>query len=166
MLHIQSNIERSAKAARIATAAAFFFDGVTFATWVTRIPVIQERLHLSNALLGGVLLMMSLGAVIMMPIMGRLVASHGSRVGLPCAVASFGAALVLPALAVGPVSLGLALLILGVGFGAVNVSTNAQAVTVERHYPKPIMAAFHAMFSLGGIAGAIIGSIAAGLQIA
>ena len=36
---------------------------------------------------------------------------------------------------------------------------NAQAVLVERSYKKPIMAAFHGVFSLGMFAGAAIGTL-------
>jgi MFS family permease len=147
--------------ARWATSTAFFLDGLTFATWVTRIPAIQERLHLSNAVLGICLLMTSLGALVTMPIVGRLVVSRGSRLMATIATAAFGISLVLPALATGPISLGIFLFIFGCGFGAVNISANAQAVAVERKYASPIMGSFHATFSLGGIAGAGLGSLAA-----
>ena len=80
-------------------------------------------------------------------------------------MALFGAGLFLPALAVGVLTLSGSLLIFGGGFGAINVSANAQAVTVERAYGKPIMSSFHALFSLGGIAGAGIGSLASAHHI-
>ncbi|HEY2584233.1 MAG TPA: MFS transporter [Tepidisphaeraceae bacterium] len=161
MLHDISISRRAQKAARIATATAFFLDGMTFATWVSRIPAVQERLHLRNATLGVALLMMSLGALLTMPLMGRLVARRGSRVGTVLAVAVFGAALPGPGVATGVITLGLALFAAGVGFGAVNVAANAQAVAVERRYGRPIMGSFHATFSFGGIVGAILGSLAA-----
>jgi MFS family permease len=161
MLHDLSLSERNRTAARIGTATAFFLDGLTFATWVSRIPAVQERLHLRNATLGIALLMMSLGALVTMPLMGRLVARRGSRFGTVLAVAAFGAALPGPALAGGVVTLSLALFVAGAGFGAINVAANAQAVAVEPRYGRPIMASFHAVFSLGGIVGAILGSLAA-----
>jgi Na+/melibiose symporter-like transporter len=37
---------------------------------------------------------------------------------------------------------------------------NSQAVVVERAYPRPIMAAFHAMWSIGGAFAALIGAAA------
>jgi hypothetical protein len=40
---------------RIATSVFFFIAGLTFATWASRIPAIQAKLHLSDAGLGGVL---------------------------------------------------------------------------------------------------------------
>lgn len=152
-------------AARFATAAAFFLDGVTFATWVTRIPVIQEQLHLRNAVLGVALLMISLGAMISMPLAGRFTARFGSRVMSAFTVGLFGAGLLLPGYATSIWSLCVALLVFGTGFGGINVAANAQAVTVERAYGRPIMASFHAIFSLGGIVGAAIGSVAAARHV-
>jgi predicted MFS family arabinose efflux permease len=38
-----------------------------------------------------------------------------------------------------------------------DVSMNAHAVEVERGYERPIMGAFHAYFSLGGLAAALVG---------
>jgi MFS family permease len=151
--------------ARIAASAAFFLDGFTFANWVTRIPAVQEQLHLRNATLGVALLMTSLGALLTMPIIGRLIARHGSRLVTTLAVGGFGASLVLPGLAGGSVSLAAALFVFGCGFGAVNVAINSQAVSVERRYRIPIMGSFHATFSFGGIAGAAAGSLAAAAHL-
>nr|WP_280346374.1 MFS transporter [Nocardia neocaledoniensis] len=63
-----------------------------------------------------------------------------------------------PGLATGPVALGIALACFGLGNGALDVSMNTQAVHVERAYRRPIMSAFHAMFSGGGFAGALVGA--------
>jgi len=151
--------------ARLAASAAFFLDGFTFANWVTRIPAVQERLQLRNATLGIALLMTSLGALLTMPIVGRLIARRGSRLVTTLAVSAFGASLVLPGLAGGSVSLAAALFVFGCGFGAVNVAINSQAVSVECGYGVPIMGSFHATFSFGGIAGAAAGSLAAAAHL-
>lgn len=42
---------------------------------------------------------------------------------------------------------------------------NAHAVAVERAYGRPIMSSFHALFSIGGIAGACLGAVMAGLKV-
>jgi MFS family permease len=166
MLHDSSNTVISIdtplplRRARWVASTAFFLDGLTFATWVTRIPTVQDQLGLRNSTLGFALLMMSVGALLSMPITGQVVARFGSRAALVFAIVLFGSGLLLPGLAVGALSLSAALLIFGTGFGALNIAANAQAVSVEREYGRPIMASFHAMFSLGGIAGAGIGSLA------
>ena len=56
---------------------AFFLDGITFSTWVSRIPAVQEQLRLSNGALGCALFMMSIGALVSMPITGRISARRG-----------------------------------------------------------------------------------------
>jgi hypothetical protein len=42
------------------------------------------------------------------------------------------------------------------------VAMNAHGVTVERRLGRPVMSGFHAMYSLGGTAGAVLGALAAG----
>jgi MFS family permease len=151
--------------ARHAATTAFFLDGFTFGSWVTRIPAVQEKLHLSNATLGFALLMSSVGALVTMPLVGRLAARHGSRLATTLSVLLFGASLVLPGLATGAFTLGLGLFLFGCGFGGVNVAANSQAVSVERRHGEPIMGSFHASFSFGGIVGAGIGSLAAAARV-
>jgi predicted MFS family arabinose efflux permease len=77
------------------------------------------------------------------------------------AAVAFAAALALPALMPTLPLLTLALVLLGAGNGALGVAMNAQAAAVERQYGRPIMSSFHALFSLGGLAGAGLGGLAA-----
>ncbi|WP_245720472.1 MFS transporter [Nocardia uniformis] len=69
-------------------------------------------------------------------------------------------AIIGPAFATNTVTLALALAAYGVGFGALDVAMNAQAVEVESRYPRPIMSAFHALFSAGSLVGALAGAAA------
>ena len=61
------------------------------------------------------------------------------------------------ALAHSGVALAIALGAVGLANGLMDVSMNAHAVEVERGYERPIMGAFHAYFSLGGLAAALVG---------
>ena len=70
---------RSARMARWAVSAIFFLTGAGTANWAVRIPAVQERLGLTPGQLGIALLGVSAGAILAMPIAGRLVARHGSR---------------------------------------------------------------------------------------
>jgi fucose permease len=54
--------------------------------------------------------------------------------------------------------------VLGFATGTAEVGMNAAAVDVERDYGRPIMAAFHGVFSIGTVVGALVG--AAGFAIA
>ncbi|MFE2102223.1 MFS transporter, partial [Streptomyces sp. NPDC059468] len=55
-----------------------------------------------------------------------------------------------------------ALLVFGFGNGCLDVSMNAHAVHVEKAYNRPVMSAFHATFSIGGVIAALVGAGAAG----
>jgi fucose permease len=76
------------------------------------------------------------------------------------------ALVVLPALAVNAVTLGLALVVVGAVNGALDVSMNAQGLSVERRSPRPIFASLHAAFSFGALGGASLGAVAAAAGIA
>ena len=152
---------RALRLARLAVAAVFFLDGLGFANWVVRIPAVQERLGLGEGALGLALLGVAVGALVAMPLAGRLVGVRGSRPVTRVAALAFAATLALPALAPTLTLLTLALVLLGAANGALGVAMNAQAAAVERAYGRPIMAGFHALFSLGGLVGAGIGGLAA-----
>ena len=49
--------------------------------------------------------------------------------------------------------------LLGISSGMLDVAMNSQAVMVEKELNKPIMTSFHALFSIGMMAGAIGGSL-------
>src|SRR3954469_25256538 len=103
-----------------------------------------------------------IGAIVAMPLAGALAARVGSRraTRLAFAIACVTAGVV--ALAPSLVALALLALGLGVGMGSLDVAMNVHGVTVERRYGRPILSGFHAAFSLGGLAGAALGALAAG----
>ncbi|MBA3439045.1 MAG: MFS transporter, partial [Pyrinomonadaceae bacterium] len=144
---------KALRPARLAVAATFFINGVVFASWAARIPAVQQRLALTTGELGAALLGMALGALVAMPTAGWLTARFGSRLVTRVSALGFCAAVILPALASSRLSLGSALVVLGVTHGAMDVAMNAQAVELERAYRRPIMSSFHALFSFGGMAG-------------
>jgi predicted MFS family arabinose efflux permease len=151
--------------ARAATLTAFFVQGVIFSTWVSRIPVVQEHLKLSNSTLGMALLAISAAAMVSMPVTGVIVAKLGSRRFIRVGGIMYCLSMLLPALATDLWQLLPAVVAIGTMLGAMNVAINSQAVTVERAYGRPIMSAFHALFSLGGMAGSIAGGMMAGLGV-
>ena len=55
--------------------------------------------------------------------------------------------------------------IIGAGFGAINVSANAQGLALERLSGRSILSSFHAAFSAGGLTGAGLGAFAAGARL-
>jgi len=145
--------------ARLAVHGLFLLSGIAIGTWTARIPAIKERLALGDGELSLGLLGIAAGAIVGMRLVGRLVDRHGShRVMIPAAFAQ-GAVLVPPALAPDLPTLAAALFCFGFVHGALDVSMNAGGVEVERRYGRPILSAFHAVFSIGGFAGAAVGGL-------
>lgn len=149
-------------AARVATAGLFFTMGAAFATWASRIPDIQERMDLSAAQLGGVLIGMPVGSLSSLLVSGALVTRLGSR-NLSVLVALVHI-LMLPliALAQTPWQLTLALTLFGFCENLLNIALNTQGVGVETRWGKPILTSFHALWSLGAMTGAALGGVLAG----
>lgn len=153
-------------AARRAVLLLFFINGGLFASWVSRIPALQVKLGLSHGTLGLALLGMATGALISMPLAGWCSSRFGSHRVCQLSAVLYSAALPLLALAPNTAMFMLALFTFGASHGALDVAMNAQAVLVEKRYPRPIMASFHALFSLGGLSGAVLGGGMAALGMA
>jgi MFS family permease len=154
------------KAARLAVAAMFFYNGALLATWVSRIPALQSERGLSHGMLGLALLVIALGAVVAMPLAGWFSPRVGSR--LVTQLTAVGMCVSLPFLVMAPNGpwFVVALFVFGAVHGALDVSMNTQAVAVEKRYGRPINSTFHALFSLGGLVGAAVGGLVAWAGIA
>ncbi len=150
--------DRRLRSARGAVFGAFTLNGVLLAMWVVHIPAITDRTEVSASTLGMFVLLLAGTALIGMRLAGPAADRLGSRTLVALAASAISVTIVGPGLATGPVSLAIALACFGFGNGALDVSMNAQAVLVERGYGRPIMSAFHAMFSAGGFVGSIIGA--------
>lgn len=144
---------------RVAITVFFALDGFLFAGWVVRIPAIKEQVHASPGLLGLALLCVSGGAVLSMTPAGRLCLRHGPYVVTIGSVALTAASLTLPAQAHSVPALGGALLLFGAGYGAANVGINSAAVEFVAAVDRPVMPAFHAAYSLGGLIGSTTGGL-------
>jgi MFS family permease len=149
---------RSLRAARVATFAYFALNGFVLGVWIVHIPAVEHRAGISHAVLGWLLLLLGAGAFAGMQLVGPLTDRFGARRVVPLSAALCSAALVLPALAVNVWTLGAALLVFGIGNGSLDVSMNTHAVQVEAGYKRPIMSAFHAVFSIGGVLAALVGA--------
>ncbi|MFD8733312.1 MFS transporter [Streptomyces sp. NPDC059618] len=158
-------MERSLRAARVATYVYFVLCGTLMGAWVVNIPAVEERVGVSHATLGGLLVLLGLGAFLGMRVAGPLADRFGARVVVPAGGVLCGAALILPGLARDPWTLAGALLVFGFCNGCLDVGMNAHAVHVEKAYGRPVMSGFHATFSVGGVLAALVaaGAASAGL---
>ncbi|MFJ8207781.1 MFS transporter [Streptomyces sp. NPDC096033] len=148
--------------ARAATTACFALNGFVMGMWIVHIPAVERRTGVGHALLGWLLLLLGAGAYAGMRIAGPLTDRFGARLVVPAGAVLCSAAVVLPGLATGAPALGGALLLLGFGNGCLDVAMNTHAVQVERGYGRPVMSAFHAVFSIGGVLAALAGALALG----
>lgn len=148
---------------RLAVVGLFFLTGLALAMWVVNIPAVQAKTGVSHATLGGLLLLLGFGSLIGMQVTGPLVDRLGSRVCVIMGGALLVVGVNLPGFATSAWQVGVALFVLGLGNGVMDVAMNDQAVLVEQRWGRPIMSSFHAFFSVGGAVGAVI---AAGVQTA
>ncbi|HWC85678.1 MAG TPA: MFS transporter [Solirubrobacteraceae bacterium] len=165
-LHARPHPTGRAPAPRSAITLVFFVNGALFASWASRIPALADRAGATTGVLGVALLAPALGAIIAMPLVGRLLPGRSSRPFCRIAVAGLMAAILLPATARSVPALAGALLLVGVANSTLDLVMNAQGVSVERHLGRPILSSLHAAFSFGGFAGAGLGALAAALHLA
>jgi predicted MFS family arabinose efflux permease len=161
--------------ARTAVVVTFATSGLAFASFASRTPAVREALGLTTAQLGLLLLCMSAGSIVGLPLSGPIVQRFGTgRAALSSAVV-LGAGLGLTALGlfmgiVVPAVFGLALV--GLGIGVWDVAMNVEGADVERRLGRSLMPRLHAAFSLGTVVGAGIGTATAaagvpiGIQVA
>jgi MFS family permease len=99
---------------------------------------------------------------------GRLIDRHGSTTVMVLPSLALGGALLLAGHAPTWTTLAAALLTFGILHGTLNVAMNAAAVSCQAAYGRPIMTSFHALFSIGGVAGALLSAACAhiGLSVA
>lgn len=143
---------------RIAASAFFFIAGLTFSTWASRIPDIQNKLHLSDGALGGVLFALPVGLMVSLPLSGWLVSRFGSRKMIIAGALLYPLLLIPLSLANSVAQLVSALFLFGIASNLVNIAMNTQAVGVEKLYGRSVMASFHGLWSLAVFAGALAGT--------
>ncbi|WP_147200907.1 MFS transporter [Pseudonocardia asaccharolytica] len=161
----ESRVGSPPRSARLAVAATFAVNGSLFGSWAPRIPEAKAALGLSDGVLGLALLAPGMGSLVTLPLAGGVAARWGSARTTRLAVVLFFASALPIALAGGTATLWAALFGFGMAMGGLDVLMNAQGVTVEQAYGRPVLSSFHAVFSLGALTGTLIGSIAAGREV-
>lgn len=144
---------------RIAVKLVFFINGFVHANLAARFPTIQELFDIDNGILGFVLLSSSVGALLAMPFTGWLIIRNGSRRITIFSVFVYCLFVPLVPVLSGLAGLVVIFFVMGLTAGMLDVSMNSQAVMVEQQHNKPIMTSFHALFSIGMVAGAGCGAL-------
>jgi predicted MFS family arabinose efflux permease len=162
-------VRAPADRARVAVAAAFALNGLAFGSWVSRVPAVRDGLGLTPGQLGLLLLCPGVGSLVGLPLAGRLVARIGPARAVLAGAVGVGLALVcaVAGLRAGwPALTGAGLVLYGMGVSGWDVAMNVEGADVEQRLARPLMPRFHAGFSLGSVAGAGVGAVAAGAGVA
>lgn len=145
--------------ARIAVSVLFIINAVTLSSWLPRLAELQSELALSNAELGLVLAAGASGGLVVGPLSGYLVArSNSARVSIVSFVLM---ALALPVIGLvrNGWMLAAVLLWLGALDAVMDGAMNAHGLRVQHRYGRSVINSFHGYWSLGTVAGAIVGSV-------
>ncbi|MGW0999437.1 MFS transporter [Streptomyces sp. NPDC002520] len=151
---------------RASLAFSFFAQGATFALLVTRIPAIQDRYGISDALLpvflAAVPILAGVGSVSTEQLVKRIRPSRLLRWSQPVVLLALLGAGSGDRMAGVAVALGA----FGLAVGALDASMNMLGVSLQRAYGRSIMLSFHAAYSLGGILGASLAWVGAHWHLA
>jgi MFS family permease len=139
--------------------SAFGAFGAFWGAWAVLLPAIKEQTGASVGELGVVLLLIAGAALPSMILTGLLLDRFGPRL-IPAAAACFGAAVLLPGFSQSIWQLALALALVGAASGALDVSINFGATSIEACGGAPIMQKAHAFFSGGFLLAAVLAGLA------
>jgi MFS family permease len=145
--------------ARWAIALAFLVHGFVVGSWIAHIPLAKERLAVGTGVFGLALLAIAAGAIVAMPLSGALVNRFGSARVTAVAGIAFGFAFILPPLMPGLRTFLPAALVFGAAIGSMDVAMNAHGIAVEKALRRATMSLLHAGFSIGAMAGSLIGAL-------
>ena len=138
-----------------ATRSAFGLAGFLMAVWASMVPFVKISLDLDEAHLGGLLLCVGLGALVVMPFCGGLVAKRGAKFLLRRALFLIPFILFIINFSTNVFLTAILLFFFGMVFGSIDVAMNVHAVEVDRRSEKRLIAGFHALYSLGSVLGAL-----------
>lgn len=138
---------------RIANAVFFFISGFGYTTWTSRIPDLQQQLHLNKAQLGAALFALPIGLFVTLPFTSRLLSAFSSNRIMLIGALAFNVMLALVGFSNMYWQFIIILFFFGSSRNLLNLSTNTQSVSVQKYYSKSIITTFHGIWSLSGLAG-------------
>jgi MFS family permease len=151
-----------ARAQRL-TMLVFFLQPLAFGSWLPRIPDVQAALGLGPAGLALALLGLPCGTLLTLPFAGPLVGRIGARTAIIIGFIYYAVAVSLPAFANDPAVLFVSLMFAGSSISVLELGLNVKADRVEKATGRLIMTTAHGFWSLGMMAGSLVGALLAGL---
>lgn len=144
--------------ARVGVSATFFAQGLGLAGVLTHLPTFQDRYHLDDLAVTGVMFAVAVLAGVGSTVAGAHAARGGSARTLRFALLIAATGLLVTGLADGRAAFLAGIAVYGFGLGTVDAAQNMQAVALESAYGRSILTSFHASWSAGGIVGAVLTS--------
>lgn len=154
-----------ARRARFAVALLFVINGAWGGNVVTRLPAIKDRLDLSNTELGIAIAAVPVGALVAGVLAGLIVNRLGSATTAVVSAGTIGVVMVGFGLAPSWAVLIAVYFLTGAFDALCDVAMNAHGLRVQRLYGRSIINSFHAWWSVGAVAGGLLGSAAEALGI-
>ncbi|WBM80979.1 MFS transporter [Cryobacterium breve] len=144
------------RAELISVGSTYAVQGLGYAVVVTSLPTIQARQSLDATMVALLLLGVSLAAAGGSVLADAIAVRRNSKAALLSGIAAQAVGFFLMATAQpAPIYMG-AVLVFGVGLGAVDASTAMQGVLVQRGRPRPLLGRFFAAYTLAAIVGAFL----------
>lgn len=149
----------SKKRMRIAAFSLFIAQGLVFASWASRLPDIKTDFNVEDLMQFSLLLfLIPIGKFIAIPAVSFLFPRIGSKKTVLLSILGFVLSLfVIGFISSDIYSLGVVMLFFGMFWNMTDISLNTQAIEVEKIYEQPIIATFHASWSLAACVGALTG---------
>jgi predicted MFS family arabinose efflux permease len=146
----------------------FALNGATTGTWVSRTPAMREGLGIENSQLGVLIALLSIGAMLGLLASSHVLAWLAPRRTLTAMMLALCVALALVGVGSGTGSFamaGVGMALFGASSGIADVAQNVEGAGVEVAGGRTIMPLFHAMWSIGTVIGAGLGTLAAGIDL-
>ncbi|WP_084613926.1 MFS transporter [Nakamurella lactea] len=141
----------------------FFICGISIASWLARIPAVRDSLGASTFKMGMLIVGLSVGSMIGLALSSHVIARIGAKRTMYIVLTVMLAGLVvvgLGSIAPSYPLILLGLLMFGLGTSTNDVAMNLSGAANERVMGRTLMPLFHALFSLGTVAGAGLGALA------
>lgn len=151
--------------ARVAVAVLFFTNGALFANLLPRYPQIKADLGIGNAAYGLAVAAFPAGAIAAGLAAGVAVRRLGSARAAVAGTLLTGAGILVAGLADSVVLFAAALFLAGAMDAVTDVAQNAHGLRVQRRYGRSIINSFHAIWSIGAVAGGSMAAAAIALDL-
>lgn len=132
---------------------------IIIGTWVLYIPYVKEKLKLSDSEIGFALFCLALGILVFLPVVPYIIKKIGLGKCTIIGIILFAVAFIGPLVALDYISLCLSLFIVGIFSGSTDVAMNTLVSEIEKQDDNNFMSSAHGFFSLGGVIGAVFGSV-------